>query len=169
MTRSKTICINLVFERAKLEEWSGRLDSNLRPHPPLWMQKEKLVGTTGFELATSPTIVDAERKAGWDDWIRTCDLTHHCGCRKKSWLGRLDSNLRPHPPLWMQKEKLVGTTGFELATSPTIVDAERKAGWDDWIRTCDLTHHCGCRKKSWSGRLDSNQRPHPPQGCALPG
>jgi hypothetical protein len=21
----------------------------------------------------------------------------------------------------------------------------------------------------WSGRLDSNQRPHPPQGCALPG
>lgn len=25
------------------------------------------------------------------------------------------------------------------------------------------------KKEEWSGRLDSNQRPHPPQGCALPG
>src|ERR1700736_211165 len=23
--------------------------------------------------------------------------------------------------------------------------------------------------RKWSGRLDSNQRPHPPQGCAIPG
>jgi hypothetical protein len=23
--------------------------------------------------------------------------------------------------------------------------------------------------QKWSGRLDSNQRPHPPQGCAIPG
>src|ERR1700691_3204152 len=33
---------------------------------------------------------------------------------------------------------------------------------------------CGIRrfwqdKEKWSGRLDLNQRPHPPQGCAIPG
>src|SRR5580692_9952871 len=35
-------------------------------------------------------------------------------------------------------------------------------------RPAQNPHGLNCEEK-WSGRLDLNQRPHPPQGCAIPG